>query len=221
MSFRGPKALPDGASSPSASGDAAPVLDFLPDIVCYSVAPACVARHLPVHATLGCCLSTTSSRRRAQFLSGAIFSVIDIFEAGDHGADGSFRAGSVIAREELKKQLWPSDTFVDFNVSLNKAVNRLREALGDSAEHPRFIETLPRKGYRFIGTIGNGLGISIADAAVPKQTGLLPPSSQKDTSEVAQGDWFQTRPLAANICSTTARGPVRPDLIEEVEVYHP
>jgi DNA-binding winged helix-turn-helix (wHTH) protein len=66
------------------------------------------------------------------------------------------RPGQLVTREELKRQLWPSDTFVDFDVSLNKAVNRLRDALGDSAEHPQFIETLPRKGYRFIGAIESG-----------------------------------------------------------------
>jgi TolB-like protein/DNA-binding winged helix-turn-helix (wHTH) protein len=58
--------------------------------------------------------------------------------------------GQLVTREELKRKLWPADTFVDFDRGLNKAVNRLREALGDSAENPRFIETLPRKGYRFI-----------------------------------------------------------------------
>ena len=58
--------------------------------------------------------------------------------------------GQLVTREELKKQLWPADTFVDFDHSLNKAVKRLREALQDSAEQPRFIETLPRRGYRFI-----------------------------------------------------------------------
>src|SRR5437667_7806754 len=61
--------------------------------------------------------------------------------------------GQLVAREELKKRLWPGDTFVDFDQSLNKAVNRLREALDDSAEHPRFIETLPRRGYRFIASV--------------------------------------------------------------------
>jgi DNA-binding winged helix-turn-helix (wHTH) protein/Tol biopolymer transport system component len=60
------------------------------------------------------------------------------------------RPGQLVTREELKKKLWPADTFVDFDHSLNKAVNRLREALEDSAEQPRFIETLPRRGYRFI-----------------------------------------------------------------------
>jgi TolB-like protein/DNA-binding winged helix-turn-helix (wHTH) protein/Tfp pilus assembly protein PilF len=63
------------------------------------------------------------------------------------------RPGELITRDELKKKLWSSGTFVDFDHSLNKAVNRLREALGDSAEHPRFIETLGSRGYRFVGTV--------------------------------------------------------------------
>jgi DNA-binding winged helix-turn-helix (wHTH) protein/Tol biopolymer transport system component len=63
------------------------------------------------------------------------------------------RPGQLVARDELTKRLWPSDTFVDFEHSLNKAVNRLREALDDSAEHPRLIETLPRRGYRFIAPV--------------------------------------------------------------------
>ena len=61
--------------------------------------------------------------------------------------------GRLVTREELKKKLWPSDTFVDFDHGLNKAVNRLRETLDDSADHPRFIETLPRRGYRFIAPV--------------------------------------------------------------------
>jgi TolB-like protein len=58
--------------------------------------------------------------------------------------------GQVVTREELRSRLWPSDTFVDFDHSLNKAINKLREALGDSAENPRFIETLAKHGYRFL-----------------------------------------------------------------------
>jgi Tol biopolymer transport system component/DNA-binding winged helix-turn-helix (wHTH) protein len=61
--------------------------------------------------------------------------------------------GIVASREEVHRRLWPSDTFVDFEHGLNAAVNRLREALGDSADQPKFIETLPRRGYRFIGKI--------------------------------------------------------------------
>jgi len=60
------------------------------------------------------------------------------------------RPGEVVTREELRSQNWPADTFVDFDNSLNTAINKLREALGDSADNPRFIETLPRRGYRFI-----------------------------------------------------------------------
>jgi TolB-like protein/DNA-binding winged helix-turn-helix (wHTH) protein/Flp pilus assembly protein TadD len=63
------------------------------------------------------------------------------------------REGDVISRDELRQRLWPADTFVDFDHGLNSAMNRLRDALGDSAENPRFIETLPRRGYRFIAPI--------------------------------------------------------------------
>ncbi|MCU1243954.1 MAG: Adenylate cyclase [Candidatus Acidoferrum typicum] len=61
--------------------------------------------------------------------------------------------GNLVTREELRSQLWPADTFVDFDHSLHNAVGRVREALGDSAEIPRYIETLPRRGYRFIGLV--------------------------------------------------------------------
>jgi TolB-like protein/DNA-binding winged helix-turn-helix (wHTH) protein/tetratricopeptide (TPR) repeat protein len=63
------------------------------------------------------------------------------------------RPGELVTREELTRRLWPADTFVDFDRGLNKAVNHLREALSDSADHPTFIETLPRKGYRFIAPV--------------------------------------------------------------------
>jgi len=64
------------------------------------------------------------------------------------------RAGEVVTREEMQKRLWP-DTFVDVDHNLNTAINKIREVLGDSAENPRFVETLPRRGYRFIGTINH------------------------------------------------------------------
>jgi len=63
------------------------------------------------------------------------------------------RPGELVTREELRTGLWPADTFVDFNHGLNAAVNKLREALSDSAESPRYIETLPRRGYRFIAKV--------------------------------------------------------------------
>ncbi len=63
------------------------------------------------------------------------------------------RPGEVVTREELRERLWPGDTYVDFDRSLNSAVNRLREALDDSANQPRFVETLPRRGYRFVAPL--------------------------------------------------------------------
>jgi DNA-binding winged helix-turn-helix (wHTH) protein len=58
--------------------------------------------------------------------------------------------GDVVTREELRQKLWPGDTFVDFDTGLNSAVKKLRDALCDSAEEPRYIETLPRRGYRLL-----------------------------------------------------------------------
>ena len=65
------------------------------------------------------------------------------------------RPGTVVTREELRSQLWQSDTFVDFDNGLSTCINKLREALGDSADNPRFIETMPRRGYRFIAPVSN------------------------------------------------------------------
>jgi Tol biopolymer transport system component/DNA-binding winged helix-turn-helix (wHTH) protein len=80
--------------------------------------------------------------------------------------------GEVVTRDELRSQIWPADTFVDFDNSLNTSINKLREALGDSAESPRFIETLPRRGYRFItpvmSSIGKAPAVSDLSIAAPK-----------------------------------------------------
>jgi DNA-binding winged helix-turn-helix (wHTH) protein len=62
------------------------------------------------------------------------------------------RPGKVVTREELQKRLWP-DTFVDVDHNLNTAINKIREVLGDSADSPRFVETLPRRGYRFVAPV--------------------------------------------------------------------
>jgi DNA-binding winged helix-turn-helix (wHTH) protein len=85
------------------------------------------------------------------------------------------RPGEVLTREELRSQNWPADTFVDFDNSLNTAINKLREALGDTADNPRFIETLPRRGYRFIapvtGVDGTTKGtVSGVSAAAPTRS---------------------------------------------------
>src|SRR6516225_9255853 len=70
------------------------------------------------------------------------------------------KPGELLSREELREQIWHSDTFIDFDNGLNISINRLREALGDSAANPRFIETLPKRGYRFIAPV------SIVDSKV-------------------------------------------------------
>jgi len=86
------------------------------------------------------------------------------------------RPGELVTRDELRDRLWPSDTFVDFEHSLNKAVNRLRDVLEDSAEHPRFIETLPRRGYRWIAPVPVSTdSLPLPEVAVP--VALPPPST--------------------------------------------
>ena len=84
--------------------------------------------------------------------------------------------GEVVTREELRRTLWPEDTFVDFDHSLGSAANKLREALGDSATNPRFIETLPRRGYRFIAPF-EPIGEIEGTPAVSE-----PPDQQRPTS---------------------------------------
>ena len=86
------------------------------------------------------------------------------------------RRGEVITREELRKRLWSDDTFVDFDHSLNTAIMRLREALSDSSDNPRFIETLPRHGYRFIAPIEE-LDGSEPEKTAEARSGAIPESS--------------------------------------------
>src|SRR5258707_4216821 len=86
------------------------------------------------------------------------------------------RRGEVVTREDLRKRLWSDDTFVDFDHSLNTAIMRLREALSDSSENPRFIETLPRHGYRFIAPIEE-LDSSDSEKAVEAHSSATPESS--------------------------------------------
>src|SRR5882672_2365677 len=73
--------------------------------------------------------------------------------------------GEIVTREELRGRLWPADTFVDFDHGLNAAVKRLRDALGDSAENPRFVETLARRGYRFVAPVHEPGGAPRGEAA--------------------------------------------------------
>jgi DNA-binding winged helix-turn-helix (wHTH) protein len=71
-------------------------------------------------------------------------------------------AGQVVTRDHLREKIWPADTFVDFDHSLNTSVNKIREALGDSASSPRFVETLARRGYRFIAPVDGSAAESAA-----------------------------------------------------------
>jgi DNA-binding winged helix-turn-helix (wHTH) protein len=89
------------------------------------------------------------------------------------------RPGEVVTREELQKRLWP-DTFVDVDHNLNTAINKIREVLGDSAENPKFVETLPRRGYRFIAPVDVDAGLTHSQQGVPQvpQGVTLPPQSE-------------------------------------------
>ena len=83
-------------------------------------------------------------------------------------------AGEVVTRDELRQKLWPSDTFVDFDHSLNTAVNKVREALGDSATSPRYVETLARRGYRFIAPVHGSVTTDQLDQAGEKRQVVAP-----------------------------------------------
>ncbi len=120
------------------------------------------------------------------------------------------RAGDVVTREELRSELWPADTFVDFEHNLNSAVKRLRTALGDAADAPRFIETLPRRGYRFLapveivpdaGPAESSADESDVDVTVLPDAGSRPPASAvpAPVAAVAGVSFGSVRRLAAGV----------------------
>jgi TolB-like protein/DNA-binding winged helix-turn-helix (wHTH) protein/Tfp pilus assembly protein PilF len=94
------------------------------------------------------------------------------------------KPGEVVTREELRNRLWADDTFVDFDHGLNNAVMRLREALGDSSDSPRFVETLPRRGYRFIAPVEE-LGSRSLPLPVTRQSGSFPEPPENQTEEAS------------------------------------
>jgi len=104
------------------------------------------------------------------------------------------RSGEVVTREELQRRLWPADTFVDFDHGLNKAINKIREALGDSASSPRFVETVARRGYRFIAEV------RAADAAPVRSPELpirpLAAAEAAESPDVKLAPWHRLQPLA-------------------------
>src|SRR5580692_12389265 len=93
------------------------------------------------------------------------------------------RAGEIVTREEVRQHLWPENTFVEFDNSLGVAVRKVRESLGDDADAPRYLETIPRRGYRFIAPVlteAPALEAVNVPAAVPEER--LPPGSQQGVS---------------------------------------
>ena len=97
------------------------------------------------------------------------------------------RPADVVTREELRQKLWPADTFVDFDHSLNTAINKLREALGDSASSPRYVETLARRGYRFLAPVERAEAPARAqgsDSAQSPSTGVVEPVAVHPELEV-------------------------------------
>ena len=101
--------------------------------------------------------------------------------------------GEVVTREELQKRLWPADTFVDFDHGLNKAISKIREALGDSAESPRFVETVARRGYRFLAEVR---AADTAPGTSPEPATRAPASAEaRDRSNLA-GEPAMPKPVA-------------------------
>src|SRR5215475_4622462 len=109
------------------------------------------------------------------------------------------RPSHVVTREELRQRLWPTDTFVNFDHGVNTAIKKLREALGDSADNPRFVETLPRHGYRMLAGVEGPSRATAGEAVTPvRVTGkramavlpfkLLTPNPEDDYLSVALAD---------------------------------
>ena len=93
------------------------------------------------------------------------------------------RPGEVITRDELRQRLWPEGTFVDFEHSLNAAIKRLLAALGDDADKPSFIETVPRRGYRFVGSVPGARAVTAAPPSAPQVRLVVAAAGPADSDE--------------------------------------
>src|SRR5882672_4984227 len=91
-------------------------------------------------------------------------------------------AGKLVSRDELQQKIWSADTFVEFDRGLNTAINKVRDALGDSAGNPRFIETLPRRGYRFLAPVET-MGTRELEEAGSSQLAILPPDRPSNVED--------------------------------------
>jgi cholera toxin transcriptional activator len=124
------------------------------------------------------------------------------------------RCGDVVTREELRQKVWPADTFVDFDHSLNTAVNKIRDALGDSPVSPRYVETLARRGYRFMGPVQRDTrGKESRSISLPaRETGQAPSLKGDDETGSLKGS------EAAPAKSEESTAAVHPDL--EIPIPH-
>jgi Tol biopolymer transport system component/DNA-binding winged helix-turn-helix (wHTH) protein len=116
------------------------------------------------------------------------------------------RPGEIVTREQLKERIWAQDTFVDFDQSLNKAVNRLRDVLNDDAGQPRYIETVPRRGYRFVAPVTGLTPAEVLPPALPEPSNI---PSNRATIAIAVAGGLLTWGLVATIVRTK---PVKPPL---------
>jgi DNA-binding winged helix-turn-helix (wHTH) protein len=91
-------------------------------------------------------------------------------------------SGNLVSRDDLHKKLWPADTFVDFNVGLNSAIRKLRQALNDDAENPRYIETIAKRGYRFVAPVNDKAAIGPLRGPQPVSDGASTVDSSSDTN---------------------------------------
>lgn len=125
------------------------------------------------------------------------------------------RPGKLVTREELQEALWSSDTYVDFDRGVNAAVNRLRDALGDSADNPRYVETLPRRGYRFVAAIAapSKVRTSTVDQS---QRGALPSVGNRKLGALA----LAVMAVAVSVLLLRPRYPTTPRVTRYVQVTH-
>lgn len=112
------------------------------------------------------------------------------------------KRGELVSREEIQQALWPDGTFVDFDHGLNSAINRIREALGDSAANPRFLETLARRGYRFLAPVDRIEASGDAASVTEPQPAVEPPMQEPEESE--------SRPALPNVLTSPAELPRAP-----------
>jgi len=138
------------------------------------------------------------------------------------------RPGEVVTREELRRKLWPADTFVDFEDGLNHAVRKLREALGDEAETPGYIETVPRRGYRFLAPVEPG--VPLPTPAAPTAVGARPDligdrRAAMRPSQLQRRWWIALAGVAALVAAGMVvalllRAPLAPEVLGIHQITH-